>query len=154
MSAPTKPGVHVRLVEDHPPVKAARAQQGWVQNIGPVSCRDDDHIRVGIKAVHLDQNLVQGLFPLVVTAAQPRTTVTAYSVYFVHKNDARAMAFGLIKEITDPRRPHTDEHFHKLGTRDGEERHARFSADRFGHQRFPRARSTHQEHTLGDTRSQ
>ena len=50
-------------------VKAARAQQRLVQDVRAVRGSHDDDAIVGIEAVHLDQQLVQGLLALIVTAA-------------------------------------------------------------------------------------
>ena len=46
---------------------AARdTQQRRVEDVGPVGGGDHNHVGIGIKTVHLDQNLVEGLFSFVV----------------------------------------------------------------------------------------
>ena len=50
-------------------VKAARTQQGLIQNVGAVGGRHDDDAVVGLKAVHFHQQLVQGLLAFIVAAA-------------------------------------------------------------------------------------
>ena len=50
-------------------VEAARAQQGGVQDVGAVGGGDQDDVVLHLEAVHLDQELVQGLLALVVAAA-------------------------------------------------------------------------------------
>ena len=50
-------------------VKAARPQQGLIQNVGTVGGRHDDDAVVGLKAVHFHQQLVQGLLAFIVAAA-------------------------------------------------------------------------------------
>src|SRR5471032_1797611 len=42
-------------------IEAARAEQGRVQHVGPVGGRDEDDALVGLEAVHLHQELVEGL---------------------------------------------------------------------------------------------
>ena len=51
-------------------VEPARTQQRRVQNILAVGGGNDDDARIGAETVHLNQQLVEGLFPLVMTAAQ------------------------------------------------------------------------------------
>src|SRR4029453_189604 len=48
------------------PVEAARAQQRRGEHVGPVGRRDQDHAAAHVEAVHLDQQLVEGLLALVV----------------------------------------------------------------------------------------
>ena len=45
---------HVGTRYDHPPVKAARTQQGGIENIGPIGGRHQDDALVRVEAVHLD----------------------------------------------------------------------------------------------------
>jgi hypothetical protein len=56
-------------IDHHLPVEAARAQERRVEHVGAVGGRDEDHAVVGFEAVHLDEQLVERLLPLVVTAA-------------------------------------------------------------------------------------
>jgi hypothetical protein len=53
----------------HLPVEATRAQQCRVQDVGPVGGGDDDDAGVALKAIHLSQQLVQGLLTLIVATA-------------------------------------------------------------------------------------
>jgi len=50
------------------PVEAAGAQEGGVEDVGPVGGGDQDHPLGGLEAVHLDEQLVQGLLALVVAS--------------------------------------------------------------------------------------
>ena len=65
----------------------------------PVGGCDDDHVGVGIKAVHLDQNLVQRLLAFVVATTQAGPAMPSNGVDLVHKHDARRMPLGLVKEV-------------------------------------------------------
>src|SRR5690606_41009104 len=56
-------------------VEATGAQQRGVEDVGPVGGRDHDDVLVAVEAVHLDEQLVEGLLPLVVTAAQTGAAV-------------------------------------------------------------------------------
>ena len=53
--------VHVNLA-----VKAPCTHEGLVQNIRTVGRREDDDSAVGAEAVHLGEELVEGVFPFVV----------------------------------------------------------------------------------------
>src|SRR4030065_305304 len=50
-------------------VEAAGAEEGGVEDVGAVGGGDEDDARVGLEAVHLDEELVEGLLALVVAAA-------------------------------------------------------------------------------------
>src|SRR5438093_1065473 len=56
----------------NPAVEPTRAQQRLVEHVGAVRRADDDHVRGRVEAVHLGQNLIQGLLALVVAAAEAR----------------------------------------------------------------------------------
>ena len=58
-------------------VEAARAQQRRIEDFGPVGSGDHDHAFGAGEAVHLGQDLVKGLFPLVVTAHRNAPTAGA-----------------------------------------------------------------------------
>ena len=59
----------VRPVDGDLTVEAARAQQGGIEDVGPVGGRDHDDVVLGLEAVHLDEQLIERLLALVVTAA-------------------------------------------------------------------------------------
>ena len=51
-------------------VEAPGAQQRRVEDVGPVGGGDEDDVVLHLEAVHLDEQLVQGLLALVVSAAE------------------------------------------------------------------------------------
>ena len=51
------------------PVEAAGAQESGVEDVRPVGGGDQDHALVGLEPVHLDKQLVQRLFALIIAAA-------------------------------------------------------------------------------------
>ena len=67
-----EPALEVGAVHHHPAVEAAGAEQGGIQHVGAVGGGDQDHAFVAFEAVHLHQQLVEGLLALVVAAAQAR----------------------------------------------------------------------------------
>src|SRR5512135_201296 len=100
----------IRSIQRHLPVKASGAQQGWIEYVRAVGGRDDDHVRVVVEAVHLDQDLVERLLPFVVTTAQARAAMPSYRVDLVHENERRRFGLGLLKQVTDAARADADEH--------------------------------------------
>ena len=96
------PALDVRQPHIDLPVEPSRTQQRRVQNIHTVGGSQHHHALVGAEAVHLHQQLVQGLLPLVVSATQTAATLTAHGVDLVDENDGRGALLGLLEQI-----PHT-----------------------------------------------
>ena len=141
---------HVRQRHDDLAVEAARAQQRRVEHVGPVGGRDDDDALVAFETVHLDQQLVQRLLALVVTAAEAGAAMAADRVDFVDEDDAGRLLLGLLEHVADARGAHADEHLDEVRAGDGEERHLRFAGDRLGEQRLAGAGRTDHQHAARD----
>ena len=62
--------------------------------------------------------------------------MTANCVDFIDEDNARGLFFRLLEHVPDPGSTHTHEHFHKVGTRDGEKRHLGFAGNGFCQQGF------------------
>ena len=82
--------VPVGAVDDDLAVEAAGAQERRVEDVGTVRGGDEDDVVLHLEAVHLDEELVQRLLALVVTAAQAGAAVAADGVDLVHEDDAGA----------------------------------------------------------------
>src|SRR5207244_2140441 len=91
----------IRTAHDHAAVETAGTQQRRVKNIRTVSGSHQDHAVVGLKTVHLDEQLVQRLLTLIVTAAQTGATVTADSVDFIDEDDAGSILLALFEEVAN-----------------------------------------------------
>ena len=65
------------------PVEPTGAEQRRVEDVGPVGSGDEDDAALDVEAVHLDQQLVEGLLALVVAAAQAGAAVPADGVDLV-----------------------------------------------------------------------
>ena len=144
----------VRAIQDDATVETAGSQQRWIEHIGAVGGGDDDNIGIRAKAIHLDQDLIQGLLALIVRSAQPGTPVAPHGVDLVDKDDARRIPLGLVEEIPYAGCTHTHKHLHEFGSRDGEEGDARLARYRLGQQGFARSWWAHQHYTFGDARPQ
>ena len=123
--------------DDDAPVEAAGPQEGFVENVGAVGRRHQDDPFFGIKAIHLDEQLVERLLPLIMAAANACAAVAADSIDLIHEDDARGLLFGLVEQIADAAGADADKHLDEVGTGDGEEGAVRFAGHRFGDQRFP-----------------
>src|SRR5205823_12604361 len=109
---------------------------------------DHDHVRVGVEAVHLDQELVQRLLALVVAAAEAGAALAADRVDLVDEDDAGAVLLGLVEEVADAAGADADEHLHELRARDAEERHPGLAGDGLAEKRLAGAGRADQQHTL------
>ena len=67
-------------------VKSAGTQKRGVEDIGAVGRRDDYNALVCAKAVHLDEQLVQSLLALVMSAAHACASVASDGVYLIDKD--------------------------------------------------------------------
>ena len=81
-------------------VKTSGTRQRGVERFGSVRRRKNDNARVALKTVHFRQQLVQGLFTLVV-AAYARIALAAYRVYLIDKYYARSLFFCLVEQVAD-----------------------------------------------------
>ena len=146
--------LHIRQTNINLTVKTAGTQQRLIQNIGAVGGSHHDNAVVGVKAVHLNQQLVQGLLALVMPAAKAGTTLTAHGIDLINKDDGGHCLFGFFKQIAHTGCADTDIHFHKVGTRDGIERNAGLARTGTGQQRFAGARRADKQNAVGNARPQ
>ena len=145
-----EPALEVGAVHDDLAVEAARTQQRRVEDVGPVGRRDQDDVVLDVEAVHLDEQLVERLLALVVTAAETGAALTTDRVDLVHEDDARSGGLGLLEQVAHARRADADEHLDEVGAGDREERHGRLAGDRTREQRLAGARRAYEQHALGD----
>ena len=144
----------VGAVDDDLAVEAARAQQRGVEDVGAVGGGDEDDVVLHLEAVHLDEQLVERLLALVVTAAEAGAAVAADGVDLVHEDDAGRVLLGLLEEVAHARGADADEHLDEVRAGDREERHARLAGDRAREQRLAGARRPVEQHALRDARAE
>ena len=135
-------------------VETTGAQQGRVQDIGPVGGGDENDTFVGLEAVHFDQQLVERLFALVMAAAKACAALAAHGVYFVDKDETGGVLLALHEQIAHAGRAHAHEHFHKIRAGNGKERHPRLSGHGPRQQRLTGSGRAHEQHALGDAPAQ
>ncbi len=147
------PALQVRQLHGHPAVEPPGPQQRGVQGLGPVGGGQDDHALAALKAVHLRQELVQGLLPLVVAAHAGAAALFADGVDLVDEHDAGGLLIGLPEQVPDLVGSHAHEHLHELRAGDGEEGHFRLPGHGLGQQGLAGARRAHQQDALGHLRA-
>ena len=87
----------VRPVNGDLPVKTARTEERRVENIRTVGRSNGDDAFVGPETIHFDQELVQRLFPFVMTAAKTSTALAANGIDFIDEDDTGRILLGLCK---------------------------------------------------------
>ena len=141
-------GVHLNLA-----IESAGTQKRRVKDVGAVGRGDHDDVLSWLEAVHLDEELVQGLFALVVATTHSRTTVTPDGVDLVNKDNGGRVLFRDVEEVTNTARADTDEHFDEVRTGNRIERNRCLASNGTCEQSLTRSRRAVQQHSLGDTGS-
>ncbi len=139
---------HVRWVHLHLAVEASRAQQRRVQGVRAVGGADQQDAGLGGEAVHLHEQLVERLLPLVIAAGAAVAASLADGVDLVDEDDGAPGRLGLGEEIADAGGAHAHEHLDEVGARDREERHVRLAGERARDRRLARAGRTDEQETL------
>ncbi len=142
--------LHVGAVDRDLPVEAARAQERRVEDVRAVRGGDQDDAALHVEPVHLDEQLVERLLALVVTAAHAGAAMAADGVDLVDEDDRRGVRLGLLEEVTHAGGADTDEHLDEVGTGDRVERDARLAGDGAGEQRLARTGRAVEQDALGD----
>ena len=137
-------------VHDDAAVEAAGPQERRVQDVRPVGRGDEDDALVRVEAVHLDEQRVQRLLALVVSAAEARAAVPADGVDLVDEDDAGRVLLALLEEVADARGADAHEHLDEVRARDREEGDVRLAGDGAREQRLAGAGRADQEDALGD----
>src|SRR5688572_9907820 len=109
-----------------PAVKTAWAEQGRVEYVRTVCCRQHYNVLALFETIHLDKDLVQCLFAFVMATAHARPTTASNSVNLVNKDNTWRVLFCLCKQITNTTCTNTYKHFNKFRTRNAKEWHISF----------------------------
>ena len=106
----------VGIADSNLAVKTAGSQESRIKDIGSVCRRNDDNSLIFFKAVHLNKELVKSLLSLVVSAAHACTSVTAYGINLINKDNRRSVLLCLVKKVSDSRSTDADIHLNEIGT--------------------------------------
>ena len=120
---------------------AHEPRKSRVQHVRPVGRRNQDNTFIRLEAVHLNQQLIQCLLSLIVTATKPGAAMTAdASISSINKR--HGAFFFACSNMSRTRRADADEHFNEFRPRNCEERHVCFTGDRARQQGFTSSRRT------------
>ncbi|MBP1601945.1 MAG: hypothetical protein H6Q06_2096 [Acidobacteria bacterium] len=133
---------------DDLPVETPRPQECGIQDVGPVARGDENDTVVGLESVHFDEQLVQRLLALVMTAPQPCAAVPPHGIDLVDEDDAGGVLLPLLEEIPHPAGADPHEHLDEIGTADREERDICLACNSAGQQGLPGARRPHQQNAF------
>src|SRR5579885_434581 len=95
-------------------VKTPRPQERRIEHIRPICSRHYNNLLSLIKAVHLYQQLVERLLPLIIDGAETRPPSAPHSIQLINKDDRRRSHFSQIKKVSHSARPHTDKHLYEF----------------------------------------
>ncbi len=95
------PTADIRQIDHHLAVETAGTQQRAIQDVRSVCCGDDDHALIDLKPVHLHQERIQGLFPLVMPTADPTETTASDGVDLVNEDETWGVFLGLLEHVAD-----------------------------------------------------
>ena len=141
--------LQVGQLDGNAAVKAAGAGQSRVQRLRTVGgCQNDDAV-VAFKAVHLGEQLVQGLFALIVAAVLAAVALLADGVDLVNEDDAGGFLLGLFEQVAHLGSAHAHEHLHEFGAGHGEEGHVGFTGHGLGQHGLAGARRADEQDALG-----
>ena len=107
---------NVRVGHCYLAVKAAGTHKRRIQHIRTVGGRDENNAFVRLKSIHLDEELIERLFALVVAAAEARATMAANSINFVNEDDAGGILLCLLEHVAHARCANAHEHLHEVRT--------------------------------------
>src|SRR5260370_36629467 len=105
---------NIGLIEHHLAIKAPWAQQRRIKHIGTVGSCNDNNIRMFIKAIQFNKQLVERLLTFIITTHTRVVSLAAYSVNLIDEDDAWRMFFSLFKKIAHSRSSNTYAHLYKF----------------------------------------
>src|SRR5580700_7194352 len=122
----------IGFVDRDLPVEATRAQEGSIENVGPVGRRQDDDTTVATETVHFHQQLVEGALPFIVAHDSILAAGAPDGIDLVDEDNARRFFAGLLEQVTDTAGADPYEKLHKIGTAHREERYLSFAGHCLG----------------------
>src|SRR3954467_2570921 len=93
------PAFHIRLVNRDLPVKSSRTQQRRIQYIRPISGSEDNDSALSTKSIHLNQQLIQRAFTLIVAHDSVLSSRTANRIDLINKYDTWRFLSCLFEKV-------------------------------------------------------
>ena len=142
--------LQIRPVHDDAPVETARAQKCLVQDLRPVGRAQDQDSLGRLETVHFGEQLVQGLFSLLVSAAVLGVAAAADGVDLIDENNAGRVLVRFLEKVADTGSAYTNVQFNKVGTGQREEGDVRLSCYSLCKQSLAGAGRAHKKGSLGE----
>ena len=143
--------LNVRCTHYDLAVETSGSEKSRVKDIRAVGCRHNDDSGVVAETVHLNKELVKGLFAFIMSAAETCASVTADCVDFIDENNCGGILFCFAEKVANTACADADEHFNKVGTGNGEERNSCFAGNRPCKKGFTGTGLSHKENALRDS---
>mmetsp|Transcript_72663 Transcript_72663/g.183960 ORF Transcript_72663/g.183960 Transcript_72663/m.183960 type:complete len:329 (-) Transcript_72663:657-1643(-) len=145
------PLVQIRLVDGNRSVEAARPNQRRIQDVHTVGACQHDDAGSGSKAIHLHQQLIESVLPLVIAASTEAAfaTLATHCVDLIDEDDGGGGGTRLGEEVADSRRADTHKHLDEVGATHGIERAIRLASDRLRQESLTSARRSDEQATFG-----
>ena len=136
------------------PIEPPWPEECRVQHIRPIGGGKHNDTAVASEAIHLRQELINGLLPLVITPTKSGTTLPPDGINLINEDNAGRLGLGLLEEVAHPGGTDTDEELDELRGRAGEEGHPSLPSDGTREEGLPSPRRTNEEAPLGDLGSE
>ena len=108
------PTADVGVGHEDLPVEPAGTAKCAVEHVGPVGRGNDDDSVVLLESVHFNEELIERLLALVISAADADAARPADRIDLVDEHDARRVLFGLLEHVPDAGGADADEHLHEI----------------------------------------
>ena len=144
----------IRQAHGNAAIEAAGAGEGGIQHIHTIGGRQENHAGVIGKPIHFREELIQGLFPFVISPTDASSPLATDSIDLIDEHDAGSFVLGLFEQITDAAGSDPNKQLDELGRGDREKRHAGFTGDGSGQECLPGSRWAHQQHAFWNTGTQ
>ena len=144
----------VREVDGDFPVESSRPEQCLIEDIRAVRRRHDDDIGVIVEAVHFGKDLVEGLFPFVVSSADSWGPLLSDGIDLIDEDDRWRLLFRFLEEIPHSSGADPYEHLHEFGSGDREEGDSALSCHSSCQERLSGPGRADHEDSSGDLRSE
>src|SRR5574337_1445696 len=119
------PTLDIGAIEGHLSVETPGPEQGWIEDLRTVRRGHDDHALVRVEAIHLHQQLVEGLLAFIVSADRVEPTSLSERIQLIDEDDAGRFFLSLGEEVAYTSRPDPYEHLDEIRSAQAEEWHRR-----------------------------
>ena len=108
------PALKIRQINLNNPVKTPRTSQSRIQHLFSIGGRQHNDVIACAEAVHLHQQLVQSVGPLIVGSSELVLSLSSNCVDLVDENDGWSFLFCIIEQLPYSLGAHACEELHEL----------------------------------------